>query len=469
MHMLAGWSTKDPERFSRVATYAIVVGGFVLGFSIFFRAQILSRFDLLFGDRGDTRFVVFICEHVFRAMLGRSNFLSPPYFYDLTKTLGFSDAFLLYQIIYAPLRWLGAEPYLALLLTIMTLSIAGYGFLYALLRRFGHASVVTAVFSSFLFTFANNLYVNANHPQLFTIYYVPVVVYLAIYATTEIHEHKKLSLMASGIAGLLYGLLFSTGFYVAWFFGIGLLIFVPIFIIISWRAVRTWFAADPIRIGLLGFTFIDGFVVGLIPFALIYISVAMGAGSRDLSQYLFDAPTFADIMNVGLNFVWADLLEKIGLISDSQLLSGGEQSYALTPGLQVLVLLSLLFGLRAQYWDIDCRNVLARAAIIAGAVVCIALFLVTIKISRPVIFPGFVPTCAGGGWYPIRLSGHDRCQLLCRYFGSTCDWSRITDVVAIQCGRSESKVYPCGRGRAHGPGCSGAGQSYSGLLGVTRV
>ena len=386
MHMLAGWSTKNSEGFSRLATYAIVVGGFVLGFSIFFRAQILSRFDLLFGDRGDTRFVVFICEHVFRAMLGRSDFLSPPYFYDLTKTLGFSDAFLLYQIIYAPLRWLGAEPYLALLLTIMTLSIAGYGFLYALLRRFGHASVVTAVFSSFLFTFANNLYVNANHPQLFTIYYVPVVVYLAIYAITEIHEHKKLSLMASGIAGLLYGLLFPTGFYVAWFFGIGLLIFVPIFIIISWRAVRTWFAADPIRIGILAFTFIDGFVVGLIPFALIYISVAMGAGSRDLSQYLFDAPTFADVMNVGLNFVWADLFEKIGLISDRQLLSGGEQGYALTPGLQVLVLLSLLFGLRAQYWDIDCRNVLARAAIIAGAVVCIALFLVTIKIHDQSFF-----------------------------------------------------------------------------------
>ena len=77
----------------------------------------------------------------------------------------------------------------------------------------------------------------------------------------------------------------------AWFFGLGLLIFAPIFIIISWHAVRTWFAADPIRIGILGFTFIDGFAVGLIPFALIYIPVYVGAGTRDFSQYLLDAPS----------------------------------------------------------------------------------------------------------------------------------------------------------------------------------
>ncbi len=185
-HMLTHWPAKHPEGVSRAPTFAITVGGFALGFVIFFRAQILSGFDLLFGDRGDTRFVIFIHEHIFQAMIGRSNLLSPPFFYDVTNTLSYSDAFLLNQIIYAPLRGLGADPYLALLLTLMTLSVAGYGFLYALLRRFGHASVVTSVFSSFLFTFANNLYVNANHLQHFAIYYVPVVAYLAIYAITEI-------------------------------------------------------------------------------------------------------------------------------------------------------------------------------------------------------------------------------------------------------------------------------------------
>ena len=382
--MLLHWSAKEPHGFLRMGQVAILVGGFSIGFLIFFRAQIFSGFDLLFGDRGDTRLVVFIHEHVFQAFIGSSAFLSPPFFYDVTKTLGFSDAYLLDQIIYTPLRVVGVDPYLALLLTIMTLSMVGYGFLYALLRRFGRVSVVTAVFSSFLFTFANNLYVNANHPQLFMIYYVPVVTYLAIYAILEIHEHKRLSLMAGGIAGLLYGLLFPTGFYMAWFFGLGLLMFALIFIIISWHAVRTWFAADPIRIGILGFTFIDGFAVGIIPFALIYIPVYVGAGTRDFSQYLLDAPSLGDIGNVGFNLVWADVLNKVGLVTDRKFAGIGELSYALTPGFLVLVILSLLIGLRLRYWDVDNQNM--RAAAIGGAVVCVALFLVTIKIHELSLF-----------------------------------------------------------------------------------
>jgi len=223
--MLTQLFTKNSHNFSSATKYAIIIGGFVLGFAFFFRAQLLSKFDLLFGDRGDARFVLFVHEHVFRALLGRSDFLSPPYFYDVTRTLGFSDALLLNQIIYAPIRGLGADPYLALLLTIMTLSIAGYGFLYGLLRRFGRVPVIIAVFASFIFTFANNLFVNANHLQLFAIYYAPVAAYFGTYAIVEIHTNKIRSLIAGGAAGLLYGLLFSTGYYTAWFFGLSLLIF----------------------------------------------------------------------------------------------------------------------------------------------------------------------------------------------------------------------------------------------------
>src|SRR6516225_8675548 len=188
--MVTHWATKNAKGISRTATSAIVVVGFALGFVIFFRAQIFSRFDLLFGDRGDTRFVLFIHEHLFQAMRGRSDFVSPPFFYNVRGTLGFSDAFLLNELIYAPLRLLGADPYLALLFTIMILSAAGYGFLYGLLRRFGDVSVIIAVFASILFTFANNLYVNANHLQLFAIYYVPIVAYLAVYASILVHKNK---------------------------------------------------------------------------------------------------------------------------------------------------------------------------------------------------------------------------------------------------------------------------------------
>ena len=393
--MLPHWCAKHFRAISRAATFAIIVGGFALGFVIFFRAQIYSRFDLLFGDRGDTRFVLFIHEHVFRALLGRSDFLSPPFFYDLTNTLSFSDAFLLNQIFYTPMRGFGADPYLALLLTIMTLSVAGYAFLYALLRRFGRVSIITAAFAAFVFTFANNLYVNAGHLQLFAIYYVPIVAYLTIYAITELHKYKNRSLIAGGVAGFLYGLLFSTGFYMAWFFGLSLLIFTPIFTFVSWHAVRAWFVAGPARIGVLGLAFVDGFVIGLVPFILIYIPVLKVA--RDFGEYLLYAPTFTDIANLGANLVWADLLDKIGLLPEERISGGGEQSFALTPGLQLLIILSLLVGLRSRYWVIGNRNQLTRAVIIAGAAVYIALFFVTIKIHDQSMFLVLFKLVPGAG------------------------------------------------------------------------
>src|SRR5262245_23720029 len=257
---MLNWSTKHSSQgISRLAMFAIVGGSFAIGFVIFFRMQILSGFDLIFRDRGDTRLVVFIHEHVYRAMLGRSDFLSPPFFYDLTNTLSFSDAFLLNQIMYAPLRKLGADPYLALLLTIMILSIVGFGAFYALLRQFWHVSVTTAAVSSFLFTFANNLYVNANHLQLFAIYYVPLVAYLVVCAVTWIHKDRYRSLLAGGVAGLLYALLFPTGFYIAWFFGFALFVFTLIFVLLSWSAVREWLLSSPARVGVLGLAFVDGF------------------------------------------------------------------------------------------------------------------------------------------------------------------------------------------------------------------
>jgi hypothetical protein len=393
--MLTQLFTKNSHNFSSATKYAIIIGGFVLGFAFFFRAQLLSKFDLLFGDRGDTRFVLFVHEHVFQALLGHSDFLSPPYFYDVTRTLGFSDALLLNQIIYAPIRGLGADPYLALLLTIMTLSIAGYGFLYGLLRRFGRVPVIIGVFASFTFTFANNLFVNANHLQLFAIYYIPAVAYLSILAITEIHKQKTISLIAAGIAGLLYGLLLATEFYIAWFFGISIIIFSLTFIGVSWRAARAWFVADPIRVGMLGFVFVDGFVFGLIPFTSIYAPVYLG-GSRNFNEYLETAPTFTDIANVGLNFVWGDLFEKIGFLSHEQILSA-ERRFAITPALQLLLLLSLLAALRPQQWALRDRNGLKRASIIAGATVYFALFLFTIKISEHSIFLIFFKLVPGGG------------------------------------------------------------------------
>src|SRR5271166_42009 len=101
---------------------------YIAGFLVFFRWQLFSNFDLVFGDAGDTRLAAFLHEHIYRWLYVRSGFLSPPFFFNQTGTLGYSDAFLLDQILYAPLRLLGTEPLLAISLIAAILSGVGYLF-----------------------------------------------------------------------------------------------------------------------------------------------------------------------------------------------------------------------------------------------------------------------------------------------------------------------------------------------------
>ena len=206
---------------------------YIAGFLVFFRWQIFSDFDLVFGDAGDTRLAAFLHEHIFRWLYVRSGFLSPPFFFDQAGTLGYSDAFLLDQILYAPLRLLGAEPLLAISLIAVILSGVGYLFFYLFLRRLD-VSVPLASLAAFIFTFANNLYLKSGHFQHFTVYYIPIVAYCGLLAVSEVHQRPIRAYLLGAFAAGLYGVLFSNGYYMAWFFGLGLLIFTPIAVYIAW-------------------------------------------------------------------------------------------------------------------------------------------------------------------------------------------------------------------------------------------
>jgi hypothetical protein len=143
-------------------SFLIPVAAYLAGGAVFFRWQLLSRFDLLSGNSGDTRFIIAIPEHLFQVLHGRGALLSPPFFYDTPRTLGYSDAFVLNEALYAPLRLLGAEPFLALELVPMLLSAPAYLFTFLFLRRFGGASVAVATAGALLFTFPNNLYLKSG-------------------------------------------------------------------------------------------------------------------------------------------------------------------------------------------------------------------------------------------------------------------------------------------------------------------
>jgi hypothetical protein len=289
--------------------FLVPAAAYLVGGAVFFRWQLFSGFDLLSGNSGDTRFIIAIHEHLFQVLHGRGTLLSPPFFYDTPGTLGYSDAFILNEALYAPLRLLGAEPFLALLLVPILLSAPAYLFTFLFLRRFGGASVAVATAGALLFTFPNNLYLKSGQVQHFVAYYLPIVLYCATSAIADVHRARVRSCLLSAAAGILCGLVFSTGYYISWFFGIALVVFAPIFIWQGWPAVRNWWQVNPRSILVLAWVFTASFIVALIPFVLIYLPVMRIIGPRSFAEYLVYAPQFIDIFNVGpSNIFWGGLV-----------------------------------------------------------------------------------------------------------------------------------------------------------------
>jgi hypothetical protein len=380
-------SDKSDERTAiQRVSLAVPLSLYIVGTVVFFRWQIFSNFDLVFGDCGDTCLASFIHEHVYRWLHVRSGLLSPPFFFDQTKTLGYSDAYLLDQVIYAPLRLLGAEPLLALSLIGVVLSALSFLFLYLFVRRLG-MSVLIASVAALIFTFPNNLFLQAGDGKLvdFTVYHIPIVAYCGLVAILDLHGRPFRSYVLGAFAAGLYGSLFSNGYYMAWFFGLALLIFTPIAIISSWPAVRDWWDKCPRRVVGLAVMASLSFFAALSIFVVIYAPVLATGAARSFPEYLLGAPSPKDIINVGMdNLIWSKLIRSLHLIADERLDS--DVSMALTPTLQVLLLASAILAFRPYFWPANDIGRISRAIVIAGASVCALFFLLTIKFHNFSLF-----------------------------------------------------------------------------------
>ena len=357
---------------------------YLVGALVFFRWQIFSNFDLLFGDRGDARLVSFLHEHVYRWLFERSGLLSPPFFFDQLDTLGYSDAFLLNQAIYAPVRLLGADPLLALSMVAVVLSAVSYAFIYLFLRRLDVA-VPLAALAALIGTFPNNLFIKSGHLQHFALYYIPVVAYSALVAILELNKRPVRAFLFCTIGAALYGFVFSTGYYVAWFFGLALIIFLPITLVVAWPGVRNWLRQHPRRALGLAVVAALSFCASITIFIIIYAPVLATGATRTIPGYLRYAPELNDVINVGkANLFWSGPIRALGLIADDRL-AFGEVSIALTPLVQVLLTVASIFALRPQFWPQTDAG-MARAFVLASAAIFVMFFVLSIKVHNHTLF-----------------------------------------------------------------------------------
>ena len=365
-----------------MADTAVVGGAWLAGAAVFFRAEWTSSFHKLMGNDGDTRLIAYLCEHWFQVMHGNGSWRDPTFFYPVKGLLGWSDSFVLFEVFYAPLRVMGADPFLALQLTTILLSLVGYVAFVCLVRLAFGASRITAVITGLVFVFANNLWLHVASAQLSGVYLVPLVALLGLLSWRAAPVNRRRATVFGGASGLLAALLLFTTYYVAWFSFLAAAVAVLVWLAGSrGRLVRRVIPAMR-RVWAPAVAAAIGFAVAIVPFLMTYIPARHKAVGTTYAQVLGYAARTRDIVNVGTgNLFWSSLLHHL---DNTARLSTYEATYAVTPFLMLLV----VGGGALAAWRLltarAARPLAARAAaILATTTVVLVVLPLRTRIGTP--------------------------------------------------------------------------------------
>jgi hypothetical protein len=356
------------------AEAGVVALTWFVGQLVFFRAQWTSGFGRSMGDPGAARFIIYVNENWYQALLGHASWRSPAFYYPQQHNLGLSDTFLLWQVVYAPLRGLGADPFLAYQLALVASSALGFATFYALTRTLWRPPVLLGLLGAALFAFSNALYLNANHPQLFGVLLVPSVVLLGVASWRAAVATRRWRAASFGAGAAALGILvvYST-YYVGYFAILGVGLAAVLSVLVAPRATARSLR-DGVRGG--GWQLPVGVVLGAvlpgILFAVTYLPALHSSGGYHLDQARFFAPTLSDLLNVGSgNLVWGHAV--VGHVVTGAA-AQSERAYATAPLLLLAALVAaVLATVRERRAPAPPRGRRYSAAVLAATGVALSL------------------------------------------------------------------------------------------------
>jgi hypothetical protein len=317
-----------------------------LGAAIFFRQQIGSGFDLISGDIGDSRLIIYINEHWFRVFSGLADFRSPAQFYPLQGTLGYSDAFFLYQIFYSPLRFFGIDEFLSFQLTLVGLTAIGFASFYMLMSRVFNLTLYLAIGGALIFAFSNMNFLKVGHSQHLTIQFVPLLILFGFEAVKAIGAAPRRAMVFSGLMGSGLALVFFTSYYIGWFFVLASLVFVPVLLVLNWPQAFIMIKARRLSIGACLLVFTASFLVFLVPFLLTYLPMLLEGRQRSFADNMQFAGWISDLINVGSgNAVWGSIVANLPGYPVERL-GNSEAFLAPTPLLMIAMMVGAVFVAR---------------------------------------------------------------------------------------------------------------------------
>lgn len=306
------------KRWGRVAGAG---AAWLVGMFTMYREAITSGFGILHGGDLDQRLLIYLSEHWFRVVGGDASWRDPSMFFPVTDDLGYSDALVLFQVTYLPLRFLGVDQFVAFELTLMALTTIGFVATVLLVHRVMRVHFGVAVVAAFAFAFGNHIAVQTQHGQLLAIELVPVVG-LGIAGSGALIRRGQL--LASGVlavaTGALVGLILFTSYYVGWFMlaatglaTVCITVCAPAAVVSIVGRLRAHASA----VAVVAACGTVGLAVALVPFVMTYQSALELSGGRTFAEVAYFTPRVANIVHYGdTNLLWGQVLPPLPGVTD---------------------------------------------------------------------------------------------------------------------------------------------------------
>jgi hypothetical protein len=212
-------------------------------FSYVFQIPRDSFWQLGIGDWGDPYFINFLLEHWYNSATRLTDPASPPMYFPVKGTLGYSHGLILYAPVYIATRVL-LDPLQAHNITLLLVLVAGSVSLYLILREIAGLRFIEALLLTVFFCSSRNV-INAATSiwsQTASVFLIPPILLIAFAAARMSTGPGQRAL--GGLAGLLLTLLFMQEFYTAQFALLFVSIAIAAWLIVEKHAVIGNWIAD---------------------------------------------------------------------------------------------------------------------------------------------------------------------------------------------------------------------------------
>lgn len=270
----------------RPAALALATAALVASLVYVFWPEVSTGFRLFSGDHYDGFIALAVHEHWWHVLRGLAPITKAAWFHAWPNTLAYNDGYLLHGLIYAPLRALGAHPFLAYDLSQIIQKTVGFVALLLIGRRViglpWPPTILAATLSSTLPALVQEL----HHAQFAALGPAYLAVWMGLEAARALLSSRwRAGLAWTTAAALLYGLVLLTSFYVAW--GVGLVALVATLLFILSAPRRSLQALRPGRRGLAAVATAGILLLlAVTPALLLYLPVVKQTGlhSRAMAQ-----------------------------------------------------------------------------------------------------------------------------------------------------------------------------------------